>query len=262
MHALGRSAENGRSARVERSSYAVYYGKLYSSMRAGDLGAMLTNEDLDATLTQYVFLASEKERAVLEAGLGRVAPEDTARFLQNVFCSPHAFLENISRVQFAKGISDIVSVETDMFSTVICSGLPFAVKESLLESVYKFFSTYLCSECSGRLQSNVTNLSAEERTLYPFDTVCYMWWDFTNLGPGGTEADAALVNQAIVSVQRRCLYLPSEACIESGLHGLSHWMGFDPQGIADIIGELLLVRPEISPALRQYAEICRVGMAQ
>lgn len=55
------------------------------------------------------------------------------------------------------------------------------------------------------------------------------------------------------------LYLDSDACRESALHGLGHWYSAYPQEIPEIIAQFFSKHPNLRPELKQYGEQASIG---
>jgi len=55
------------------------------------------------------------------------------------------------------------------------------------------------------------------------------------------------------------LYLPNDACVESGLHGLGHRFHQDKARAPEIIDKFLSKTKSLRPELRQYALNAKTG---
>jgi len=92
------------------------------------------------------------------------------------------------------------------------------------------------------------------------DSCCYMFWDVFPTWGGGEALREECA--AILQVMENSLELDSIACIESALHGLNHWVGYDPPRVRGIIDRLLASRRPLNPTVRQHAEWAKAGSMQ
>lgn len=90
-------------------------------------------------------------------------------------------------------------------------------------------------------------------TASPPNLFCYMLWDTSPL---------ACWKDVVMDVMEYALYLPNNACIESGLHGLGHRVYSSPEKVQKIIQTCLAKSKGIHPALRTYAMQAMTGQIQ
>ncbi len=93
---------------------------------------------------------------------------------------------------------------------------------------------------------------------------CRLGWavfDFWDNSVLNTFTDKARIG-AIIDVMEGQLKLNSDACIQSGLHGLGHQRWSASQRIESIIDRFLADRADVNPRLRTYALDCRTGCIQ
>lgn len=86
----------------------------------------------------------------------------------------------------------------------------------------------------------------------------YIWWDAIRVYGNMPHPDCDRINDAVLHVFEHVLSLSSEACLISVLHGLGHWHAAVPSRTEPLVRRLL-TRNDISPQLRQYAELAAVG---
>jgi hypothetical protein len=89
-----------------------------------------------------------------------------------------------------------------------------------------------------------------------FHIACFMWWDIFSVWRRQRVEPG--IAQACLEVMRGSLGLPSELCQLSALHGLNHWYRHYRRD-ADSIVEEFLQRSDLSPKVREYGAIARVG---
>jgi hypothetical protein len=100
------------------------------------------------------------------------------------------------------------------------------------------------------------NRTGQERP--PFS--CNMWWDvFCFHGQHRSDPDLLAISEACLGVMADALTLPSDACVESALHGLGHWHCNMSREVERVIDGFLHQRPDVSPGLREYATSARAG---
>jgi len=92
-----------------------------------------------------------------------------------------------------------------------------------------------------------------------FYSACFMWWDISPVWRDDRAEPS--VTRACLDVMRASLRLPSDLCQLSALHGLNHWHRHYKRE-ADSIVDDFLRRSNLSPQVRQYAAIARVGGSQ
>jgi hypothetical protein len=88
-----------------------------------------------------------------------------------------------------------------------------------------------------------------------------MWWDVIPLYGGMGHCDQEQINTAVLNIFEQVLKLKAESCLESVLHGLGHWHLYVPDRTESIVRRFL-ARTDISPELRNYAELAAVGGVQ
>jgi len=66
------------------------------------------------------------------------------------------------------------------------------------------------------------------------------------------------INTAVLNIFEQVLKLKAESCLESVLHGLGRWHLYVPDRTESIVRRFL-DRTDISPELRNYAELAAVG---
>lgn len=111
---------------------------------------------------------------------------------------------------------------------------------------------YLYRDCfAKRCEPVLSHL--DEPDAGPINSICYMLWDTSPL---------CQWKDAVLTVMEDSLYLPNDACIESGLHGLGHRFNQDEERVTQIIDRFLLKAKKIRPELKQYALNARTGYIQ
>ena len=141
--------------------------------------------------------------------------------------------------------------------TLIDPQIPLTIRLRALRSSLPLFEQVMAIRCS----SHLSHL-AEQAAANPLNSACYMWWDLLRLpilelrGPAESERD--LFHSEILVILRRLLAIPHDACRESALHGLGHWVRHYPQA-AEIVDDFLSNTPGLRPELIAYAQRARIG---
>ena len=92
----------------------------------------------------------------------------------------------------------------------------------------------------------------------PLNSACYMWFDMLLERFSPRELGRAQLETELFLTLRRILAIPHDACRESALHGIGHWVGIYPR-LAEMVDEFLLGAPGLRPELIAYAQRARVG---
>jgi hypothetical protein len=94
-----------------------------------------------------------------------------------------------------------------------------------------------------------------------------MWWDLLwyrwvfNFRNAPGEATSNPFYAEILLILRRILAIPHDACRESALHGIGHWVRSYPQ-ISGAVDEFLAVTPGLRAEFTEYARRARLGHVQ
>ena len=177
----------------------------------------------------------------------------TVAFLTETFMQAGTVLLSYSDAQVNQGLNYLVSGNcSDWMYDVLDDSVPWLERRQCIHSIYTLFEQCFAKRCSPHLSH------LDEPGANPLNSVCYMWWDsFPAYGqpknPARREVDAALLR-----VMQQTLYLDSDACCESALHGLGHWRMYYPK-VTLIIDEFLTHGPKLRDDLAMYALQARRG---
>ena len=98
----------------------------------------------------------------------------------------------------------------------------------------------------------------DEPGTKPLNSICYMWWDLRRDDCSKNQE----IHQLFLKIMEKILYLNSDACKESALHGLGHWHFAFPEQTTVIIDKFLACANNIRPELKRYALNARIGYVQ
>lgn len=136
--------------------------------------------------------------------------------------------------------------------TLLDSRVPVPDRVRAIRSFPPLFGQVMAVRCS-------PHLSHLEDSANPLNSSCYMWWDLIwyHLFQDFDKLTPAIAAE-IVSALRRQLAIPHDACRESALHGIGHWVKTIPQ-VAGLVDEFLAANPGLRPELVGYAQKARTG---
>jgi hypothetical protein len=125
--------------------------------------------------------------------------------------------------------------------------VPLASRVSCIQSMTILFEQYFVPRCTPHLSH------LDEAGAGPLNGVCYMWWDIFPLCGQPEVATRREIDSTCLSVMEKTLQLPSIACQESALHGLSHWGLAYESRCESTISAFLREHVDLRPNLRKYA---------
>lgn len=179
--------------------------------------------------------------------------EVTVKFLTQTFEHSGDVLLPFSDAQVNQGLWFLASPScSDYMFAVLDETVPWPDRRQCIRSIYTLFEECFAKRCSPHLSH------LDEPGANPLNSVCYMWWDiFPAYGQPDNPARAE-VDSEFLNVMEKTLYLDSDACCESALHGLGHWQLYYPETVA-IIDGFLAQRPQLRSDLERYPLRARVG---
>lgn len=185
-------------------------------------------------------------------------PEDIPALMAETLEHGGELLARFSDEQLDRGFWFLVGNTPPGFTnTLVDAQIPLPSRLRALRSFVPLFEQVMAIRCS----SHFSHL-AEQAAANPLNSACYMWWDLLRFPLlelyGPAESERALIHSEVLSILRRLLAIPHDACRESALHGLGHWAQHYPQA-AVIIDEFLQVTPNLRPELIAYAERAKIG---
>jgi len=204
----------------------------------------------------------------LDADTWSDSPEVTLRFLTRLFENPAAALTRYSDVQIEQGLWFLTNNSAwEILCVLWDTTLPRDERERGIRSMYSLFDKLFARRCTEYLCHTETSQNSRAEDVSPLNGSCYMWWDnvsgFRRAGnaPAGAE-DARQLDVVFLETMRRILDLNSIACIESGLHGLGHWVYRQREPVERVISDFLDRNPKLPAALAEYAHHAAVGQVQ
>ena len=190
----------------------------------------------------------------LNAPLLEISPTRAAELISETFEHAGELLRPFSDAQLNQAFWFLVSSgNSDYMFCLSDTSVPWALRRRALRSFIPLFQQVMATRCSSTLSHR------DESSDSALNSACYMWWDILPLNPtAGAEPDNAAFTDEVFAVLDELLQIPHDACRESALHGLGHWIMFNPKG-ASIIDVFLARRPGPRPELIAYARQARTG---
>jgi hypothetical protein len=140
----------------------------------------------------------------------------------------------------------------DSMGMLLDARVPLACRLRALRSFVPLFEQVMAERCSSHLSY------LNEEGANPLNSACYMWFDEVLDRFNPERLIQAQLDTDLIGTLRAILTIPHDACLESALHGIGHWVPQYPQ-LADVAGELLSGSPGLRPELLAYAESARAG---
>jgi hypothetical protein len=136
--------------------------------------------------------------------------------------------------------------------TLLDQAVPLACRVRALRSFVPLFEQVMAKRCSSHLSH------LDERGANPLNVACYMWFDEVLDRFYPERLMQAQLEMDLIDILRVILAIPHDACRESALHGIGHWVRHYPQ-LAEITDQFLSGAPGLRPELIAYAESARAG---
>jgi hypothetical protein len=179
-----------------------------------------------------------------------MTPALTASYLTRLLRTPEV-LTPYSLDQVAQAIWFLVGEASpgDVTDSLLDPSVAIESRLECIHAIGHFFSHFVAVVAPG-------SADTEENA---FHTACFMWWDIFPIWRD--QRTEPIIARACLDVMRRSLELPSDLCQLSALHGLNHWYRHYRLE-ADSIVDAFLRGGTLSPKVREYAGIARVGGSQ
>jgi hypothetical protein len=136
--------------------------------------------------------------------------------------------------------------------TLLDEEIPVAARLRALLSFVPLFEQVMAPRCSPVLSH------LHEQPTNPLNSACYMWFDEVLDRFFPERLERSQLEKELFLVLRPLLAVPHDACRESALHGVGHWVRQYPQ-LAHTVDEFLSNTHDLRPELIAYAERARVG---
>jgi hypothetical protein len=189
-------------------------------------------------------------------------PDQIPALIAQTFERSGELLSRFSSEQLGQGLWFLIGDTPPVYMlTLVDENVPLATRLRALRSFVPLFEQIMAVRRSARLSH------LDKKGGKPLDRVCYMWWDLLwyhwmfPIEDRRPEAACAPFYGEILLTLRRLLTIPHDACRESALHGIGHWVRSYPE-LADTVDEFLSVTSGVRPKLIEYANRARAGQVQ
>jgi hypothetical protein len=180
-------------------------------------------------------------------------PETVVAHIAETFEHSGELLSRFSDEQLNNGFWYLCNpCPPDFMGTLLDEGVPLACRLRALRSFAPLFEQVMAERCSSRLSH------LDEKGANPLNGACYMWFDWVPDRFNPERLLQAQLETDLIGILRVILAIPHDACRESALHGIGHWVRHYPQ-LADMIDQLLSGAPGLRAELIAYAESARAG---
>ncbi|MBU0801065.1 MAG: hypothetical protein KKA05_08680 [Alphaproteobacteria bacterium] len=157
-------------------------------------------------------------------------------------------LAQYTDLQVNTGLKYIFSPSVSNLSCLLFgNGIDLNLRIDAIKAIKHIYRDCFSKRCTATL----SHLSQQGSALNP---ICYMLWE--DISP---VKDCKI---GVAEVMEDALYVPHNACIESGLHGLGHRYSSDRVRVTEVIERFLLKTPGLNPELRRYADCAKIGCVQ
>ena len=177
--------------------------------------------------------------------------EEIIKLVADIFENSGELLAGFSDAQLDQGFWYLMGHSPPGFMEILADQ-EIAVEDRIraVRAFTPLFEQVMAIRCSPRL-------SHIDGDAGPLNSSCYMWWDLF-WHDMDLDFDDAPILAEIFEALRRQLTIPHDACRESALHGIGHWVRTIPQA-AGLVDEFLEANPGLRPELVEYAHKARAG---
>lgn len=152
-------------------------------------------------------------------------PASIVELISQTFARADVLLAGFSDAQLNQGVWYLVSNSEHMFSLVDLK-VPADRRVAALQSFVPFFEKVMAQRCSAHLSQ------LDEPGANPLNSACYMWWDILPIHGSPEMPERRNFDTEVLRVFERLLAIGHDACRESALHGLGHWVPYYPEAAA------------------------------
>jgi hypothetical protein len=183
------------------------------------------------------------------------SPQTIVDYLTRLFTAPDHLMDRYSREQVAQAFWFIASMSGSKYTLALYDeSVPWQARERCINSISTLFDRLFAKHCSAK-RGHPNEPDQDD----PLDGICYMWWDVFRTMEAPANSEEIKVEKAFQYIMELTLYLPSESCTLSALHGLGHQAKYFPDAAGAIIEKFLGSNPSISTGLRRYTQQARTG---
>ncbi|MGZ4960956.1 MAG: hypothetical protein ACXWC8_00235 [Limisphaerales bacterium] len=180
-------------------------------------------------------------------------PEQITQYISETFQNSGELLARFSDEQLNQGFWFLVSGSCSEFMYALRDEkVPLPMRLRALRSFVPVFEQVMARRCSPHLSH------LDEAGTNALNSACYMWWDHLPIHGEPENPARAAFDSEVLAVLRRILAIPHDACRESALHGIGHWVTDYPEA-AEIVDDFLAGETKLRPELVGYALAAKDG---
>ena len=187
---------------------------------------------------------------------GELPPAVLVTYLTRLFEDARDLLDPFSNEQLNQSFWFLVGSGSDAIHALFDEQVPWPDRRRCVRAIYTLFADCFAPRCGPFLSHR------DESRDNALNSICYMWWDLFPTWGQPEEPRLAELDAELLAVMEQILALESDACRESALHGLGHWMRRYPRRVETIIDAFLAAQPALRAELKQYALNARCGCIQ
>ncbi len=176
-------------------------------------------------------------------------------YLTRLFAEAGTALARFTAAQINQTLWFVVGEGSDGAAALFDEAVPWAARRACLDATLTLFTDCFLPRCT-------PTLSHRDEPGGALNSICYMWWDLFPTWDAPEDSRRAELDALVLSLLERILELPSDACRESALHGLGHWMRHYPRHVERIVDTWLRRQTDLRPELRNYALAACRGWVQ
>jgi hypothetical protein len=181
------------------------------------------------------------------------APETVVSHIAATFEHSRKLLSRFSNERLNQGCWYLFNPgPPDIMGTLLDERVPLACRLRALRSFVPLFEQVMAERCSSHLSH------LDEKGANPLNGACYMWFDNVLDRHNPERLIQAQLETDLIGTLRVILAISHDACRESALHGIGHWVRHYPQ-LADLVDQFLSATPGLRPEIIAYAESARAG---
>jgi hypothetical protein len=185
-----------------------------------------------------------------------LSPEQAALLIAETFERGAELLQPFTDAQLNQGFWFLVSSgNSDYMCGLTNASVPWPARKRAVRAFVPLFREVMATRCTPTL----SHLDERGTAL---NSACYMWWDIIPLCPTlDPSQPREPMHDEVLAVLAELLEVPHDACRESALHGLGHWVPYDPEA-RTVIDAFLDCSGGLRPELLAYARAARTGCIQ
>jgi hypothetical protein len=181
------------------------------------------------------------------------APEDIAVHIAETFEQSGSLLSRFSDEQLDQGFWYLLyQGPPDFMGTLLDAEIPLEIRLRALRSFVPLFEQVMAARCSPHLSH------LDEKGASALNSACFIWFDIVLDRCEPRRLAQAQLDAELTPTLSTILAIPHDACRESALHGIGHWVNEYPQ-LAGIVDEFLSATPGLRPELIAYAQSAKAG---